>query len=451
MHRIFLRYLRVQLRSRARRCVCISITCGCYQPTSSVYRQPLLPSYRQSIYRQQPDAAAPCVTSCVQGCMQNQQNACQQSCQNSCGVQATYQQPRDYTRVPYQYEPLTHEIANGQQSLGGACINVCMPSCESQCIQRSTPVPVVPQHNSPIPVVQSQTPSYYPSQQYEPAIQQQQYTNNDNTLCIHLCMPSCESQCIERTTPIIPPYAGQTEQPSDIYYTKPTPYSPSSSYQNFIQPNQTSIVIRPQHYSGAATICIPICMPSCQTQCTENHGQSGIGGEYTNGGGFTQESIAPTQTDLLPHEISINLPLSIQQSPDCMNLCQETCMQQCVGQNQPEEQCRPSCSYTCQESCTQLPINTATASPIQQSRLESEIYETITPTSDNAMNPPLFKTFLLRSPPYYRRTFSPESSQVSSCLPDEARNGQCKCRPGYVTCLSAKSIVSQQQCCRKRR
>lgn len=159
----------------------------------------------------------------------------------------------------------------------------------------------------------------------------QQYPSNDNTLCIHLCMPSCESQCIERTTPAILSYSGQTEQQSSIYYPKPTPYPPSS-YQNFVQTNQTSIVIRPHHISGTGTICIPICMPTCQTQCTENQGQSSTGREYTNDG-TTEEPTVPAQTDLIPHEISISLPQSIQQSPDCMNLCQETCMQQCVGQS----------------------------------------------------------------------------------------------------------------------
>lgn len=141
-------------------------------------------------------------------------------------------------------------------------------------------------------------------------------------------MPSCESHCIEQTTPAVLPHAGQTEQPKDVYYLKPTPYS-SQSHQNFIQTNHTSVAIRPQHYSGTATaICLPVCMPSCQAHCTENQGQSSRGGEYA-----TQELIGPTQTDFLPYEISISLPKSIQQLPDCMNLCQETCMQQCIGQS----------------------------------------------------------------------------------------------------------------------
>lgn len=274
-------------------------------------------------------------------------------------AQTVQQQPRGYAPATYQNEPLIHEVDSGQQSAGGLCLNVCMPTCEPQCIQRSTPVPVVPQHNSPIPVVQSQAGSllqflfffytnfskipkfqlkyhlfslqtafYYPSEQNEPAVQQ--YSDNDNTVCIHLCMPSCESQCIEQRTPGIPSYTGQTEQPNGIYYPKPTPYSPSS-YQNFIQANQTSLIIRPQQYSGAATICIPICMPACELHCTENQGQSSGEGEYISG--TTQEPTASTKADLLPHEISISLPQSIQQSPDCMNLCQETCMQQCVGQS----------------------------------------------------------------------------------------------------------------------
>ncbi|CAG9535419.1 unnamed protein product [Cercopithifilaria johnstoni] len=426
---------------RGKRCICISIGCGCYQPSGSGYRQPLLPQYRQSIYRQQPNAA-PCVTNCFQDCMRNHQRACQQSCQNSCGIQTGYQQPRVYTQAPYQYEPLIHEVAKGQQSGSGACINVCMPSCESQCIQKSTPVPVVPQHNSPIPVVQSQTPFYYPSQQNEPEIQQ--YSNNDNILCIHLCMPSCESQCIERTTPAVPSYAGQTEQPNDIYYPKPTPYS------SFTQPNQTPIVIRPQHYSGVGgTICIPICMPSCQTHCTENQGQNGGGEEYISSS-TTHELIGPTQTDLQPREISISLPQSIQQSPDCMNLCQEMCMQQCVGQNQEENQCRPSCYYTCQESCAHSPINTGTVNSFQQRQIESEIYETTATTLDNSMNFPLLKTFLLRSPPYYRQT-SLSEPQVINCLSGSRSIGQCKCPSGYATCSSTNSRSSQQQCCRKRR
>ncbi|VBB31882.1 unnamed protein product, partial [Acanthocheilonema viteae] len=439
-----------QLRTRARRCVCIFVSCGCYQPSDSVYRQPLPTQYRQPIYRQQSNAS-PCMTNCIQSCMQNQRSACQQSCQNSCGIQSAYQHSRGPTS--YQYEPLLHEVANGQQSAGGTCINICMPGCESQCIERTTPIPVVPQHNSPIPVIQSQTPSYYASQQYEPAIQQS--SNNDNILCIHLCMPSCESQCIQRTTSAIPPYAERTEQPNAIYYSKQTSYSPSS-HQNFIQTNQKSIIVRPQYYSGTATICIPICMPSCEKHCTENQGESGAGEEYTNGGGGgggggggsggTEEPVDPAQTDLLPHEISINLPQSIQQSPDCMNLCHETCLQQCIGQNQPEDQCRPSCFYTCQESCAQSPANTATASSVQQPQVESEVHETMTQTSsDNSMNPPLFKTFLLRSPPYYRQT----KPQVINCLPDSARIGHCKCPFGYVTCLSTKSGVNKQQCCKK--
>lgn len=75
------------------------------------------------------------------------------------GVQPIYQQPKGYAPTPYQYEPLSREVANGQQGASGTCINVCMPGCESQCIQRSTPVPVVPQHNTPVPVVQNQVGS----------------------------------------------------------------------------------------------------------------------------------------------------------------------------------------------------------------------------------------------------------------------------------------------------
>ncbi|VDN85664.1 unnamed protein product, partial [Brugia pahangi] len=439
-----------QLRTRARRCVCISISCGCYQPTGSVYRQPLPSSYRQPVYRQQPDTA-PCVTNCMQGCMQKQQNTCQQSCQNLCSTQPTYQQSKGYAPVSYQYEPSTSDIATGQQSaIGqqsatGTCLHVCMPSCESQCIQRSTPAPAISQHNNPVPVVKSQTPSYYPVQQYEPAMQQ--YANSDNTICVHLCMPSCEKQCIERTISAIPSHPERSEQPNGIYYPKPTPDS-SVSYQNFIPANQTSIIIRPLPNSGTATICLPICTGPCPTECTESQKQSGAGDEYTNGG-TTQEPITPTQTDLLPREISISLPQSIQQSPDCMNLCHETCMQQCIEQNQPADQCQPSCSYTCHESCAHSPVNTATISSIQQPQIETEIYETVAPIPDNSMNSPLFKTFLLRSPPYYRQN-SIYEPQVINCLFGSARSGQCKCPSGYVVCLSTQSRISKQQCCRRR-
>lgn len=118
--------------------------------------------------------------------------------------------------------------------------------------------------------------------------------------------------------------------------------------------------------------------------------------------------------------------------------------------DQPADQCRPSCSYTCQESCAQSPFNTGITNPVQQPQTESEIYETIAPTPDYSMNPPLFKTFLLRSPPYYRQNSFYEP-QVTNCLPGLKRTGQCNCPSGYVTCLSTKSRVSQQQCCRKRR
>ncbi|VDO43444.1 unnamed protein product, partial [Onchocerca flexuosa] len=500
----------IQLRTRARRCICISISCGCFQPSGSVYRQPLPSSYRQLVYRQQPDTATPCVNNCIQSCIQNQYNSCQQSCQNSCGTQGTYQQPRGNilasnqyesitheasngqqsgiqgtyqqprgiilapnqyesithevsngqqlgTKVayqqprgiisaPYQYESMTHEVSNGQQSLTGTCINICMPSCETQCIQRSTPVPGVQrqppvpvpviqrQPPVPAPVVQSQTPSYYPPQQYEPAVQQ--FSNNDNIFCVYLCMPSCENQCSERTTPAIPPpYPTQTEQP---YPSKSIPYQSSS--------NQTSVVIRPDASGTVATLCLPVCMPACQSQCTENSGQR-IGGSNINGG-TTPEPIIPTQSDLLLHEISINLPQSIQQSPDCMHLCQETCTQQCIEQNQPAEQCQPSCLFTCQESCPQASVSAGTTSSNQPLQTESEIYEKMPQTLDNSMNPK--KTFLLRSPPYYHRPSSYES-QVTNCLTDLSGIGQCNCPSGYVPCLSTKSRVSQQQCCRRRR
>lgn len=77
----------------------------------------------------------------------------------SSGTQTGYQQPGAYKPAPYQpyqYEPLTREVVDGQQNAGETCINICMPSCESQCIQKSTTVPTMPQHNGPIPVVQSQ-------------------------------------------------------------------------------------------------------------------------------------------------------------------------------------------------------------------------------------------------------------------------------------------------------
>uniref|UniRef100_A0A1I7W3E6 Keratinocyte proline-rich protein n=1 Tax=Loa loa TaxID=7209 RepID=A0A1I7W3E6_LOALO len=520
-----------QLHIRAKRCICISISCGCYQqPSSSIYRQPssftgsiyrqpssssgliyrqplpssgsinsqslpssglinpqpLPSSYRQPIYRQQPDRAS-CITDCIQRCMQNQQNTCQQTCQNLCGTQTTYEQQKGNVPISYPYEPMTHEIATGQQSASGTCIHVCMPSCESQCIQRSTPVPTLPHHNGPIPVVQSQTPSYYPSQQYEPGVQQ--YSDNDNTICINLCMPSCESQCIERTTPA--DYFKSTSYSPDIDYPKPTSYSPgidypkstpyipgidhprptpylpvidypksfpyspssSSSYQNYFpQANQTSIVIRPYQKSGTTTICLPICMPLCQTQCTENQKQNGgIDGKY---GGIIEEQTIPNQTNLPPHEISINLPQSIQQSSDCMNLCHETCMEQCVEQSQPADQCQPSCLYTCQGSCPQSPVNTGTTNSIQQLQTESEIYETFTQPSENFINPSLSKTFLLRSPPYYSQNSFHESpireSSLINCQSDHATTGQCNCPAGYATCLSAKSRIIQRKCCRKR-
>lgn len=92
-----------------------------------------------------------------------------------------------------------------------------------------------------------------------------------------------------------------------------------------------------------------------------------------------------------------------------------------------------------------------TASSVQQREIESEVYETVAaPTLDNSMNRPLLKTFLLRSPPYYRQV-SLSQPQVASCLSDPARTGHCNCPSGYVTCLSPKSAVSQQHCCRERR
>lgn len=176
-----------------------------------------------------------------------------------------------------------------------------------------------------------QTLAYYPPQQYEPA--DQQYSGGGNTICIHLCMPSCENQCIERTTAA--PYTGYsglsgthyTNVPSSSgFQTLTTPYS--SSYQSSIPPTQAPIIIRPQQ---GATICIPICMPSCQAQCTESQQQSGPGTESYQSTYGTQGPMS-TQTESPPHEISISLPQSIQQSPNCLSLCHETCMQQCTGQ-----------------------------------------------------------------------------------------------------------------------
>uniref|UniRef100_A0A915PXR6 Uncharacterized protein n=1 Tax=Setaria digitata TaxID=48799 RepID=A0A915PXR6_9BILA len=438
----------VQPRIRARRCVCISIGCGCYQPSVPVPRQPLPAPSQQPIYRQQPDTS-PCLTSCIHGCIQNQYNSCQQSCQNSCGPQLSYQQARSYTSAPYQHEPISNELVSGQES--GTCIHMCMPSCEFQCIQRSTPIPAEQQQqqNTPIPVVQNQPPSYYPLQQYEPSLKY--HSGNDNAMCIHLCMPSCESQCVERTTPAISSYSGQSEQSgtrnsNNIYYPMPTSSSssssssssPSSSYQNSVQNNQTSNVIRPQH-GGTTTICLPFCMPPCPTQCTENSGQIGTSIGTGTGeaiyGGANQETV-PNQTDLSLHEISINLPQSIQQSPNCLRLCEETCMQQCVAQNQPTDQCQPSCRYTCQDSCGQAPT----------SQQQSEIHEAVTTYPDASSR---FKTFLLRSPPYYRHAIF-SGPQVTNCLIGLGKVDQCICPAGYATCPSMKRNISQQQCCRKR-
>ncbi|EFO19251.2 hypothetical protein LOAG_09243, partial [Loa loa] len=492
-----------QLHIRAKRCICISISCGCYQqPSSSIYRQPssftgsiyrqpssssgliyrqplpssgsinsqslpssglinpqpLPSSYRQPIYRQQPDRAS-CITDCIQRCMQNQQNTCQQTCQNLCGTQTTYEQQKGNVPISYPYEPMTHEIATGQQSASGTCIHVCMPSCESQCIQRSTPVPTLPHHNGPIPVVQSQTPSYYPSQQYEPGVHNIpiMIIQFASIFVCHLVKVNALNEQLPQITlnQLRIDHPRPTPYLPVIDYPKSFPYSPSSSssYQNYFpQANQTSIVIRPYQKSGTTTICLPICMPLCQTQCTENQKQNGgIDGKY---GGIIEEQTIPNQTNLPPHEISINLPQSIQQSSDCMNLCHETCMEQCVEQSQPADQCQPSCLYTCQGSCPQSPVNTGTTNSIQQLQTESEIYETFTQPSENFINPSLSKTFLLRSPPYYSQNSFHESpireSSLINCQSDHATTGQCNCPAGYATCLSAKSRIIQRKCCRKR-
>lgn len=255
---------------------------------------------------------------------------------------------------------MSYEVATTQQSANGACIHICMPSCESQCIQRSTVAPVIPESNTPVPVVQGrvgflllslvfkwnlawiyaeyvksnlntfflQNPSYNPFQ-YEPSVQRN--SNQSNNICIHLCMPSCEIQCIEQTTHATQPYPGDrvTEQGNGVNYPQQITYAPPSN-QNLVQTYPTSFLGQLQQSGGIATICLPACMPSCQARCTGNKGPSDTAEGYV---GTTEEPATPGQPDALPLEISITLPQSIQTSPNCMSLCHESCMQQCVGQS----------------------------------------------------------------------------------------------------------------------
>ncbi|VDN02944.1 unnamed protein product, partial [Thelazia callipaeda] len=453
----------IKPRTRAKRCVCITIGCGCYQSSA----QQLSVPYRQPIYQQSETSLSlsSCVNNCMQSCIRNHYSFCQQSCQQSCRVGTTYHSDR-YSPAPNRLESSIQELSNGQQSTGGTCVHVCMPTCDVQCVQQTTAIPVVshkqPQRNPPIPVVQSQTPSYQPSEQYEPIYSVQPLSTNNHEICIYLCMPSCENRCIERTT-AVPSLSEQTDQP-DIYTTanphqniNNTPDIPPSYPISDKSTHQSSIIIRPQH---GATICVPICMPSCHAQCTETFEQGEKATEIISS---TEEVLTTTtaEPELPPYEISITLPQSIQQSPECFNLCQETCMQQCIGQNQPAEQCRPSCSYTCQESCAQVPVSsTASSSNKQQQESNLEPYETISiaPSTDpSPVQIPAENVYEtpLRSPPYYQQYTFPEPL-VTGCLSTSMKTNRCVCSPGYALCFSISGHTSLQhqqhkQCCRRRR
>lgn len=266
-----------------------------------------------------------------------------------------------------QFQPTfspTNYLVPTQQSSG--CMQACMPSCQPQCIQR------IGDGAAPIP--QSQFNPIAPIAQQKP-------------ICLILCLPACGSQCAQQTAMPNPIY------PSIPPYTTPFPFYPTTPVPILTSPQTPIQVLQPT----AIVICAPACMPSCTAQCIQNQ---------------------PTPITR-PNEIQIDLPESIKQQPNCMNVCQESCIQQCVGQNYPLNQCTPACISTCTQTCSSAPI--PLQYPPSQAYTQAP-YQPLPYSQDLQYNP------------------------IENIPCQMTAQGGCSCPVGFAICVSGTA----QQCCRKK-
>uniref|UniRef100_A0A0M3HPZ0 Keratinocyte proline-rich protein n=1 Tax=Ascaris lumbricoides TaxID=6252 RepID=A0A0M3HPZ0_ASCLU len=392
-------------------CVCIAIDCSCRpylssrllpQGNPSAQRPPTYPVGSQSNL---------CYENCFRSCAQSQQQ-CQISCQRSwCSLHnpfifsgqsvgqygpgasiPPYNEPQYFiprtTQAP-QYIPESAPYSpSGAVISSGAvleqpttCVQICMPSCATQCIQQQQqqqqqqqPIPVVqPAPLGPGPVVRPSpgpfTPTPRPTINVPPY--QQPYTqptpvvssNVGSTVCIEICMPGCSAECLQQNPAAVPVYTSASTYLPQPHYETPLPSATQlPPYQAF---TPTPIPQFPQ--APASANCLEVCMPSCNAQCIEQQQQPSP--YLSQSWPYQPVQQQPVQLQpIAPQSLQVTLPQSIQYSPECVTLCRDACLQQCSQQNIPISQCSSPCLSTCSQNCpaSQPVTSTPAYVPLQE-------------------------------------------------------------------------------------
>lgn len=363
------------LRTRSKRCICLKITKNC--PCSPVNFQPYQPVYNAPV---QP---TPCVSNCVQNCIQAQYSRCEQACANTCNVPQQYEPPTpSYVPEPttttttttttpepvIEYQPPVYQQPSCAASCMPSCspqcvqqpvpvfpsyypapapaqykiticIKDCMPSCTPQCVQQSAPAP------APIPFIPPYAPG--PVIVQPPVIPQ---VPQIEAGCTQACRPSCSQPCIEQAPPV--PVIEQTTPVPVVQQPEPVPVVPEPEPVPVVQqPIPVPVVQQPVPiYRPQTTICVSVCMPACDNECIFRASPY-----YQQPNPIQFYEPAANQAPI--REVNIDLPASIQQSPNCLNLCQEKCVQQCMQQTEDTSQCQSSCNFACRNQCSQYQIN----------------------------------------------------------------------------------------------
>ncbi|VDD94714.1 unnamed protein product [Enterobius vermicularis] len=180
-----------------------------------------------------------------------------------------YQTP---AQIQPMYNPLVQSSAQlvqmsqsrqpQQQKIIGICIFICMPVCDPQCVQTATSR----SYFEPTPVYTPPPAIYSPSFTTPEAVTENRSSDMIQRpkmiICIALCMPACNPNCIRENT--VRPQFEQVSLPSFPLVTFPPP---TVSYQSSSVAEAPSTALQQQQTKNFKKVCILLCMPVCSPSC----------------------------------------------------------------------------------------------------------------------------------------------------------------------------------------
>uniref|UniRef100_A0A158R563 Low-molecular-weight glutenin subunit n=1 Tax=Syphacia muris TaxID=451379 RepID=A0A158R563_9BILA len=279
------------------------------------------------------------------------------------------QQALPQSQQPQQTYPEQNQETMAVQSVPQVqCIAFCMPTCSAACVNSqqasSTVVPVVqqqveattvaplqPQQQLQQPQQQLQQPQYLPEIQqnvYAPTPMPEQSTTDllpksrgqIIRICISICMPACDSQCVQRTT--LAPQ--QPIQNQELLSTVPQFAPPVSTT---VQP-VTEIITSTQPQQ-VVLMCLPVCMPLCNFSCIQQNIQNEQWNpQYSTVSVTSSTPVLTTTTPYYTTTQVLTTTLATAGSEAyqvngriCISVCMPLCSQSCVSQNIQQPQPQP--------------------------------------------------------------------------------------------------------------